>query len=79
MAELKFSVGDTVTIKSKEWYDQNKNEQGDIRFPDGKEPFVKGMDKFCGKTATIINICTHEYVLDIDRGRWFWNDLMIEV
>jgi hypothetical protein len=74
MERLKFSVGDTVTIKSKDWYMKNKDENGDIRFGFGKEPFVRGMDKFCGKTATIINMCTKEYVLDIDRGYYYWND-----
>ena len=79
MDNLKHAVGDTVKIKSKGWYDTSKDKYtGDIRFPDGKEPFVRGMDKFCGKTATIINMCTHEYVLDVDRCRWFWNDEHLE-
>lgn len=43
-------VGDKVRIKSREWYEANKDEFGIVRVPCG---FTEGMARFCGKTLTI--------------------------
>lgn len=43
-------VGDKVRIKSREWYEANKDESGIVRVPCG---FTEEMARFCGKTLTI--------------------------
>ena len=65
-------VGALVRIKSKEWYDANKNESGvvDVQFK-----FIKAMSELCGKTFRIremqrtLNGCM-EFHLDGEASRW---------
>jgi len=78
MAGLKHGIGDTVQIKSREWYDKNKDKNGDVRFGFGKEPFISKMAVYCGQKAWIKKDDVGDYELDVDRGGWFWNDLMLE-
>ena len=51
MSNLKYKVGDKVLIKDINWYNKNKNEDGDISC--GEFIFVSSMSKFCGKILTI--------------------------
>lgn len=49
--ELK--VGDKVRIKSREWYEANKNERGIVNVPCS---FIPTMARFCGQTFEIAEI-----------------------
>ena len=48
---MKYEVGDKVLIKDINWYNKNKDEDGDISC--GEFIFVSSMSKFCGKILTI--------------------------
>ena len=48
---MKYKVGDKVLIKDINWYNKNKDEDGDISC--GEFIFVSHMSKFCGKILTI--------------------------
>ena len=80
MAKL-LNEGDSVTIKSKDWYDKSKNKDGDVRFAPPNEPFIRQMSQFCGKTARIVRVTHPEeglFEIDLDRGRFYWSVLMTE-
>lgn len=49
---MKYKVGDKVRIKSKEWYEENRNTYGDV--DDDSAVFNSSMEKYCGREATII-------------------------
>lgn len=46
-------VGDTVRIKSIEWYEANKDDCGGVNVP---LRFVESMSKYCGKVFKIVSI-----------------------
>lgn len=71
---MKHKVGDKVRIKSKEWYEENKDEDGDVQC--GETLFVDSMARYCGNTATITSV-DRIYRLDIDES-WEWTDEMFE-
>lgn len=73
---MKYNVGDKVRIKSIDWYDKNKDEEGSIRF--NHNSFVSNMSEYCGKTATIIKKCEKYYFIDIDKRAWSWTDEMLD-
>ena len=60
---MKHKVGDTVRIKSREWWDaQPKYCGGSVQC--GADIFVKNMaDTYCGTTAKILNCNDIEYSL----------------
>ena len=82
-----YKVGDTVIIKSIDWY--NKNKKADF-VSDEKVHilvkniemiyFTKDMSEYCGKEATITEICNNNtnYKLNIDSGFYDWVDEMFE-
>lgn len=73
----KHKVGDKVTIKSIDWYNDNKDYWGNV--PLEHISFVPGMNNYCGKTATIVDITEDcHYNIDIDKGAWYWSDEMFE-
>lgn len=72
---MKHKVGDKVRIKSKEWYEKNKNRAGDILC--GGMFFVGDMDCYCGKIATITE-ANVTYKIDIDDHEFSWTDEMFE-
>ena len=75
MKNMRFKVGDRVRIKSLDWYNENKDEYGYIDC--GSRFFFAEMSDWCGKIATIKEICkTNCYRLEecyLD-----WTDEMIE-
>lgn len=73
---MKYKVGDKVRIKSKEWYEENRNTYGDVE--DDSAVLNSSMAKYCGKEATIICAKTDEYYIDIDGRTWKWVDWMFE-
>lgn len=46
-------VGDKVHIKSREWYEKNKNSYGNV---DGAETFVPAMVEYCGNVYEIVRV-----------------------
>ena len=74
---MKHKVGDTVRIKSREWWDaQPKNEKGNVII--GGVCFVEDMTEYCHKLATITYILHGLYLVDVDDNNWTWNDEMFE-
>ena len=73
----KHKVGDTVTIKSAKWFEENsrcgvvENELLDFDYD---------MAKYCGTKAQIVGYDdTYKYyLLDIDKGNAGWCDYMFE-
>lgn len=72
---MKHKAGDKVRIKSREWYEKNKNRAGDIFC--GGIFFVDGMVCYCGNIATIASV-GRGYRLDIDNSEFEWSDEMFE-
>lgn len=72
---MKHKVGDKVRIKSREWYEKNKNKDGDILC--GGTFFVDDMVCYCGETATITSI-DKTYNINIDDNEFRWTDEMFE-
>lgn len=72
---MKHKVGDKVRIKSREWYEKNKNRAGDILC--GGTFFVDDMVCYCGNIATIASV-DRIYRLDIDNSEFEWSDEMFE-
>lgn len=72
---MKHKVGDRVRIKSREWYENNKNICGDIFC--GDTLFLSAMHRYCGNVATITSV-GGIYRLDIDNSKWGWSDEMFE-
>lgn len=70
-----YKVGDKVRIKSLDWYNENKDEYGYIDC--GSRSFFAKMSDWCGKIATIKEICkTNCYRLE--EYDFDWTDDMIE-
>lgn len=78
-------IGDTIRIKSYDWYIQNKNSENDVisTIP----IFDWKQSKYCGKEAKITSVKKAEYMknkyiilytLDIDNGKWNWSEDMFD-
>lgn len=55
MKEMKFKVGDIVKVKSLDWYNSNKTENGSVTV-EGPFAFTNNMKKLCGKFFCIEKI-----------------------
>ena len=75
---MRFKEGDKVRIKSLDWYNENKDEYGNIDCGDYLMIFEKS--QFCGKIVTISSISdvTDSYKIEEDNGRDNWTDEMIK-
>ena len=72
---MKYKAGDRVRIKSIDWYNENKDKYGYIDC--GSRAFFTKMSNWCGKIATIKEICkTNCYRLE--EYDFDWTDEMIE-
>ena len=71
-------VGDTVRIKSREWYDNNKDKHGHV--DSDFAVFLPVMAQMCGKIATITYIDNRDgtFQINLDGGRRWWSAEMIE-
>ena len=82
MSDLKYKVGDKVRIKSLDWYNENKDEYGNIRFRISQAVypifFSKIMSEFCGKIVTVKKINDGSYYMKETSNCEFWTDEMIE-
>jgi hypothetical protein len=71
---MRYKVGDQVRVKSLDWYNQNKNNDGFIHLPPAG--FVEVMSKFCGHTFTITSVNKETY--NVDGSGFHWTDEMFE-
>ena len=76
MGDLKYKVGDKVRIKSLDWYNKNKDVDGDVLC--GEFDFVEGMKKFCSETFTISDDDGDCYLMLEDNYGYAWTDEMID-
>ena len=85
---MRYKIGDRVQIKSLDWYNKNKDKNGNIVFS-SKVPhfalcvnvrtvFTKDMVKYCGKVVTIENVWTANYSIVEGTHRDYFTDEMIE-
>ena len=76
---VKYNEGDKVRIKSKEWYDNNKDEDGNVHlFGKFGWIFTEKDSKWCGKVVTIVSKGITSYVIEEDNCEGYWTDEMIE-
>ena len=76
--ESRYKAGDRVRIKSLEWYNSNKDENGNVYpRPDVFLYFAEGMSEYCGKECEIEK--THSNgVIALKDNVWWWYDWMFE-
>lgn len=74
---MKYKVGDKVKIKSFEWYNENKDEDGFVHC--GNRVFDDYMSVFCGSIVTIGGLYSYSgYDICEDMQCRTWTDEMIE-
>ena len=73
---MKYKADDRVRIKSLDWYNENKNEDGDIECSKNIW-FYREMSKFCGKIMTISHVRADHYTM-VEDLVGYWTDEMIE-
>ena len=75
---MRYKVGDKVRIKSIDWYNENKDEDGIVEL--STHVFAPGMSQFCGKTLTINSVDNFDkkYKMTEDGCYFDWTDEMIE-
>ena len=76
---MKYNEGDKVCIKSKDWYDNNKDGYGNVHLNSKYGwMFTEPNSRFCGKVVTILSKGTTSYAIIEDSCEGFWTDEMIE-
>ena len=78
---MKYKVGDKVRIKSLDWYNENKDEDGNIiliNCTNSSYNFIEKMRGLCGKVMTISSVYMYSYNMVEDDCEYFWTDEMIE-
>ena len=79
---MKYKPGDKVRIKSLDWYNKNKDEDGRVYCT--YIGFCKEMAKYCGKILTIMTIANQDigtkqkYFMHETDYAWGFTDEMIE-
>ena len=74
---MKYKAGDKVRIKSLDWYNENKDDNREIKFENGIFTILKST--FLGQIMTIEEITPEkQYILIEDRYKTLWTDEMIE-
>ena len=74
---MKYEVGDKVRIKSLDWYNKNKDEDGNIDISHDFT-FYADRSKYCGKVFTIDVVFDNCYTVKEDNHEYYWSDEMIE-
>lgn len=72
---MRFKPGDRVRIKDMKWYNDNKNEYGEVDC--GTQSFTESMALCCGEVLTIERIVSNNSYFMKGEAYW-WNDDMIE-
>ena len=79
---MKYQIGDKVRIKSLDWYNENKDAYGNIRFKITEEfpsiIFSNYMSNYCGKIITIKKVMDNSYYMVETGSNRPWIDEMIE-
>ena len=74
---MEYQVGDKVLIKNIDWYNKNKDIDGDV--PCGEYDFVSHMSVFCGKILTIdVDFGNKTYLMKEDNNGFIFTIEMIE-
>lgn len=73
---MKFKVGDKVRVRSLDWYNENKDYNGNVKI--SHVCLNKDMSKYCGMTATVTKVLGNHYYLDIDEKNFCWQGWMLE-
>ena len=74
---MKYKIGDKVRIKSLDWYNENKDDNREIKFENGIFTTLKST--FLGQIMTIEEITLEkQYILMEDKYKTLWTDEMIE-
>ena len=73
---MKYKIGDKVKIKSKEWYEKEKDENGEVLA--AQSVFIKDMSRYCGMYSIIEAAADGRYLLDVDFMEWHWSEGMFE-
>jgi hypothetical protein len=79
MNGLNYKVGDYVRIKSLDWYNENKGNDGIVEF--STSVFVPGMSQFCGKVVTIEAVFDEgddDVIYCMEEIGYNWTDEMFE-
>lgn len=72
---MKYKVGDKVKIKSLDWYNDNRDYDGNVEC--GFYYFTEEMTKYCGKILTIGEVYRNGY--ELQEGKNFiWTDEMFD-
>lgn len=72
---MKYKVGDKVKIKSLDWYNDNRDYNGNVEC--GFYYFIEEMTKYCGKILTIGDVYRNEYELQ-EGENFIWTDEMFD-
>ena len=79
---MNYNVGDKVKIKSLDWYNDNKDNDGEVPLIEKHDTiydFIEEMSVFCGKIVTIKNVWKDDYYnICEDDCHYYWTDEMIE-
>ena len=77
---MRYKTGDKVIIKSREWYDKNKDESGIITFSTDRGDYsvTKEDERFFGRVVTITYEGEGYYLIAEDDRGYAWIDEMIE-
>lgn len=73
---MRHKVGDKVRVKSLDWYNANKNQNGHVI--NLGSYFVHEMSKLCGKLVTINSVAEYCYHINEDEYKYNWTDDMFE-
>ena len=68
---MKYKVGDKVRVKSLDWYNENKDEFGNVGY------FTSKMTQFCGQIVIVSEKTSHFYRME-NIDFFLWTDEMIE-
>ena len=77
MGNMRFKVGDRVRIKSIDWYNENKDKNGDIDISHDFT-FYADRSKYCGRVFTISEVFDNCYFVKEDNNEYYWADEMFE-
>ena len=77
---MRYKEGDKVIIKSREWYDKNKDESGIVTFSTDRGDYnvTKEDERFFGRVVTITYVGVGYYIIAEDDRGYIWIDEMIE-
>lgn len=78
---MKYKIGDRVRLKSINWYNANKNNDGSVVVSDDgylyELHFTKDDSKYCGQVFTISDIVDGAYIFaEMDNGYYYCDEMI---